>query len=924
MNTPENIARTTIDKKLENSGWAVQDHKAMNIYASKGVAIRNFPLKRGFADYLLYADGKAIGVVEAKKEGYTLTGVEIQSTKYSDELPKGLPHFHIPLPFVYESTGTITQFTNRLDPDPRSRDVFTFHRPEELIRLAKLGNSQLRAKLKEMPELSTSGLWNAQIEAIANLEASLAKTRPRALIQMATGSGKTFTACTFSYRLIKFAKAKRILFLVDRNTLGNQASNEFQQFQSNYSEYKFTEEFNVQHLKKNVIDPACKVTITTVQRLYSILKGEDEFADENEQVSLFETESPLIKEPLPVVYNPNIPIETFDFIIVDECHRSIYNLWRQVLEYFDAFIIGLTATPTPQTIGFFNGNLVQDYSHERAVADGVNVGYDVYRIQTRVSRTGATLEREPGFMVPFRDKRTKEKKLRELENDLTYTANQLDRDVVSESQIRLVIQTFRDRLFTDIFPGRSEVPKTLVFAKSDLHADDIVKVIREEFGRGNDFCQKITYRTTGETPEDLIKKFRNSFNPRIAVTVDMIATGTDVKPLECLLFMRNINSASYFEQMKGRGSRVITKDDLQGVTPDAEKTHFVIVDAVGVCDSDKSPSKPLDRKPSVPLEKLLQIIAQGQVHEDIVSTLASRLARLDRQMDEEQEIQIASEADGRSVKTLISGLLNSIDPDRNIAKAREMNELKPDESPTDEQMRDAEHESMREALKPFTNPKLREVIIEIKSSFEQVIDEATQDELLVAGFDEIARQKAKDKINDFKEFIKTHKDEIEAIKILYSTPYRSGLKFKDVKELYEALKKPPLSMNKPVKTLWHYFAEVEPKKVAGYGGDSVTDLIELVRHALNPDEPLVPIMQKVDSNFKLWLSEKEKDGTKFSTEQMKWLTAIKNHIATSVNIEQDDFYDIPFSQMGGLGKAHTLFGKQMTTILDEMNRRLVA
>ena len=452
------------------------------------------------------------------------------------------------------------------------------------------------------------------------------------LIQMATGSGKTYTACSFCYRLIKYAHAKRVLFLVDRNNLGRQALNEFQQYRSPYTNYLFTEEFNVQRLTKNTVDPASKVCITTIQRLYSILKGEPEFEETNEESSLFESESPLIREPLPVVYNPSIPIETFDFIVIDECHRSIYNIWRQVLEYFDVFMIGLTATPTAQTAGFFRGNLVQDYSHEKAVADGVNVGYDVFRIETQISAGGATLKKEPGYFVPRRDRRTRKKRYEELDNDLTYTANQLDRDVVAESQLRLVIRTFRDRLFTDIFPGRTEVPKTLVFAKTDLHADDIVKVMREEFGKGNDFCQKITSKTTGRDPNELLSEFRNSYFPRIAVTVDMIATGTDVKPLECLLFMRNIRSASYFEQMKGRGCRVISSDDLQGVTPDARhKSRFVIVDAVGVCEQDKTASRPLDRKPSVPLEKLLQMVAQGIVHPDLTSALAARLARLAQQ-----------------------------------------------------------------------------------------------------------------------------------------------------------------------------------------------------------------------------------------------------------------------------------------------------
>ena len=478
---PEQKARRNIDHQLEQCGWILQDYSSMNIMAGLGVAIREFPLKTGSADYLLYAGGKVIGVVEAKPEGHTLTGVETQSAKYINGLPDGIPHYSLPIPFAYESTGVITQFTNSLDPDPRSREVFSFHRPEELIRLVKLDN-QLRSDLRNMPQLNDSRLWSVQAQTINNLEVSLGENRPRALIQMATGSGKTYNACSFCYRLIKFAKAKRILFLVDRNNLGRQTLNEFQQYISPYTNYKFTEEFNVQHLRKNTIDPASKVVITTIQRLYSILKGEEEYSEENEDQSMFESESPLASEPLPVVYNAKIPIETFDFIIVDECHRSIYNIWRQVLEYFDAFLIGLTATPTAQTVGFFNGNVVQNYSHEKAVADGVNVGFEVYRIQTEITGKGAKLVREPGRFVPHRDRKSHRKRLAELDDDLTYTANQLDRDVVNLSQIRLVVRTFKERLFTDIFPGRREVPKTLVFAKTDLHADDIVKIIREEFG----------------------------------------------------------------------------------------------------------------------------------------------------------------------------------------------------------------------------------------------------------------------------------------------------------------------------------------------------------------------------------------------------------------------------------------------------------
>lgn len=925
--TPEQKARQQIDRQLEQAGWIVQDYRQMNITAGLGVAVREFPLTTGDADYMLYADAKAIGVVEAKPKGHTLTGVETQSGKYLDGLPAGLPHHRLPLPFAYESTGEVTQFTNTLEVDARSRAVFNFHRPEELIRLAKL-DQQVRTRLREMPPLNTGNLWRVQIESIQNLEQSLALNKPRALIQMATGSGKTYTAVNFCYRLIKYADAKRVLFLVDRNNLGKQTLNEFQQFLSPVNGYKFTEEYTVQHLKKNTIAPASKVCITTIQRLYSMLKGEEDFLEENEEGSLFETENSLIKEPLPVVYNAKIPIETFDFIVVDECHRSIYNIWRQVLEYFDSFLIGLTATPTKQTIGFFGGNLVQDYAHEQAVVDGVNVGYDVYRIETQITKDGAKLAREPGAFVPHRDRRTKGKKYKELDDDLTYTANQLDRDVVSENQIRLVVRTFKEKL-PEIFPGRTEVPKTLIFAKTDLHAEDIVRIIREEFGKGNDFCQKITSKSTGKKPDELLSEFRNSYFPRIAVTVDMIATGTDVKPLECLIFMRNIRSLGYFEQMKGRGCRVVDPDVLQSVTPDAKhKTHFVIVDAVGVCEDEKTATKPLDRKPSVPLDKILNLVAAGAANDDIVSTLASRLARLDQEIDPIQATAVQKASGGKSLSELSAGLLKSIDPDTNTQLAAAKFSVPDGQEPTDEQIAEVEREQMAAALKAFHNPNLRGAILAAKRSLEQVIDEQTPDQLLRAGFDAEALEKAKSMLTSFRKFIEDNKDEIEALQVLYSVPYRAGLKFRHVKELAAKLNQPPFFVdpNHPesLLRLWQAFEVVEPDMVRGKGGKQLVDVIALVRHAIDPNTPLAPVGMTVEERYQQWIGDKQKAGVTFTADQRKWLDAIKDHIASSLAIEQDDLEEVPFNSIGGLGRAYELFGDKLPAILDELNMRLAA
>ena len=574
---PEDSARKNIDRQLEAAGWRIQDRENLNLGASQGVAIREFPLESGWADYLLCVNRKAVGVVEAKPEGTTLSGVAEQSQKYITGVPESIPHVGNPLPFAYETTGIETFFRDERDPYPRSRQIFAFHQPQTLQEWIEEKRT-LRARLLHLPPLIKAPLRDCQIEAIEGLDQSFQEARPKALIQMASGSGKTYTAISFIYRLIKFAKAERVLFLVDRSNLGRQTAREFQQYSTPDDGRKFTELYNVQHLRSNKIDKVNKVCITTIQRLYSMLSGEPEYHKDDEEGSLFDTSPERFdrEQQKEIIYNPNIPIETFDFIVTDECHRSIYNVWRPVLDYFDAFVIGLTATPSMQTLGFFDQNLVTEYSHERAVADGVNVGYEVYRIKTRITEEGSKIE--AGFHVDIRDKLTRARRWEQLEDDLDYESRQLDRAVVAPDQIRTVIRTFKERLFTDIFSDRTEVPKTLIFAKDDSHAEDIVHIVREEFGKGNEFCKKITYRTTGESPEDLITSFRNSYNPRIAVTVDMISTGTDIRPLECLLFMRSIKSQVYFEQMKGRGTRTISDTDIKAVTPDTEhKTHFVIV-----------------------------------------------------------------------------------------------------------------------------------------------------------------------------------------------------------------------------------------------------------------------------------------------------------------------------------------------------------
>ena len=926
---PEEKARQNIDRLLTAAGWTIQDRKQMNLRASQGVAVREYPMSSGPTDYLLFVDRRAVGVIEAKPEGTTLSGVSEQTEKYLREVPPLLPSYQKPLPFGYESTGVETFFRDLRDPDSRSRPVSAFHKPETLAQWIKQERT-LRYNLQILPPLEKQGLRDCQIEAITNLEKSFAADHPRALIQMATGSGKTYTAVSSIYRLIKHAKAKRILFLVDRSNLGRQTLKEFQQYTTPDDNRKFIDLYNVQHLTTNRIDDVSNVCITTIQRLYSMLKGDSDFDEADESESLLNLDSGN-QPAAEVEYNPNIPISTFDFIITDECHRSIYNRWRPVLEYFDTFIVGLTATPSKQTLGFFNQNLITEYPHERAVADSVNVGYEVYRIKTEI--TGGGSEIEAGFYVDKRDKLTRRTRLELLDEEMEYSANQLDRDVVAPDQIRTVIQTFRDKLFTEIFRDRKHVPKTLIFAKDDSHAEDILRIVHEEFGKGNDFCKKITYRTTGDTADNLLASFRNSYDPRIAITVDMVATGTDIKPLECIIFMRNVRSQVYFEQMKGRGTRTISSTDLQAVTPDVHhKTHFVIVDAVGVCESDKTDSRPLERKQSVSFEKLLEAVASGDQDPDTLTSLASRLARLDRAIGDDGREQIAEVSGGISLQRIIHALFDAIDPDKDqqliasptSALVPEHIQLlleSPIESLTPAQIQEGADWLITEACEPFDNPDLCDTLIELNKQQEQTIDTVSQDSVIFSGFDQEAKAQAEQRVESFKQFIEDNRDELTALQIFYSKPYgQRHLTYQQVRQLAQAIQNTPYHFT--TEELWGAYERLDQSKVKGAGPDRIlTDIISLVRFAIGETTMLEPYKESVDRRFQEWLNNQEDS---FSEEQMAWLEMIKDHIATSLHIEMDDFEDVPFQAKGGAIKMYQLFGDTLDTILETLNEGLAA
>ena len=921
--TPEQQAREEIDQMLDSSGWILQDVQDFNPTSGLGVAVREFRTTTGPADYLLFVNKEPVGVIEAKKKGVPLSLVEEQTARYSTSGFKFLNQ-DTPLRFAYESTAAETHFTDYEDPKYRAREVFDFHKPETLAEWLKKPDT-FRQRLTQIPlfENPDNRFRACQERAIVNLEASFADNRPKALIQMATGAGKTYTAVTSIYRLLKFAKAKRVLFLVDTRNLGEQAEQEFQAYTPVDDQRKFTELYNVQRLSSNFIDPASQVCISTIQRMYSILRGEEEMDEEAESTSLYEIkQTGRTKE---VAYNPDVPIEMFDMIIIDECHRSIYNLWKQVLDYFDAFLVGLTATPDSRTFAFFHQNVVSEYPHEQAVADGVNVGFDVYLIETEISKEGGHIEARQ--FVDKRSRDTRQKRWERLDEDVDYSGKQLDRDVVNPSQIRTIIRTFKEKIQTEIFVNRQEVPKTLIFAKTDSHADDIIQIVREEFNEGNEFCKKVTYGNKEEKPSSVLQQFRTAYNPRIAVTVDMIATGIDIRPLECLLFMRDVKSRNYFEQMKGRGTRVLDEDDLRKVTPSAHsnKTHFVIIDAVGVTKSLKTDSRPLERKPTIPLKDLMLGVVMGAKDEDTLTSLANRLARLNKQVTEDEKEQFTDLAGGCSISRVTTELLDAYNPERQKEKVKEMfkEEIeKGDLTPDHEEQ--AKQKLVEEATEVFNHPDLRKFIEDVRRSHDQIIDEVNLDRVIEVGWDSEGEDKAEEILQSFRKFLEENKDEVTALQIYYDQPYRRReLTFQMIKELNEALAKPPYNLATDL--IWQAYARVDQNKVKGASEKKMlTDIVSLVRYELKIDQELAPYADVVNSNFKEWVFRKNAGPIQFTEEQMTWLRMIKDHIVSSVHFTKEDLDYAPFDAQGGIGGMHQVFGNEMEGIIEEINEELAA
>ena len=892
MPRPEDRARVKIDAQLTESGWTVMDRSAA-WKDETAVAIREWIFPDGTrVDYLLCYQGKAIAVVEAKKADFLLGGVYHQADGYLDSSAgeTRIPKWRAKLCFSYVANGEVVLFADRRTLDSKSRIVFSFHRPETLKAWIADGDTTLPDRIRKYAGKDLSEalhLHECQTKAIVGLENAFAMQQRRAYVHLATGSGKTYAACTLCYRLLRRAHAKRILFLVDRTNLGDGALGEFSRWTSPDSGNKFTEEYVVQRLRGATTPRGAKVVISTIQRVYSLLSGIP-LAPEDEDESAWERER-LDEPQKEVLYNSKIPPEFFDFIIVDECHRSIYKKWRGVLEYFDATLIGLTATPTPQTHAFFNENRVAGYTYAESVQDGVNVPYTIFRIKTRISENGGVIRPDAEFGNYRKNQYTGQLEEIKLVREEEYQKQELNRRVEAPSQIRLILETYRDSIYTKLYPQRRSndpvydanyIPKTLIFAQTDAHAETICKIAKEVFGRGDKFCQKITCTVTGTTSQSLIREFRTDSAFRIAVTVDLVATGTDIRPLEVLLFMRDVRSNIYFEQMVGRGCRVIEDSMLRNVTPNAtSKDLFYLVDAVGVTEHVKvTPQPTLRGGRHVALLELMESVANWRKSEpdvDDVRRLALRLTRLavkcrrlyyNRELNAIQfSLPDAPAGDGADLLAA-----DPADPQGSTFGLERMAE-RLFECVENEQWDEAAHR----LFDCFTSAK-RNRIYDLLRLHGILL---SQEMDVLAEIPDFTHNEAELRTRAFEEFLEANKDKYAALRFIYQgTAKQEPLLAEQLAELLHGMEQAD-RLFKPA-TLWRYYQLLHPEQCRESFGKAAVEgnLISLVRYAAHLVSTLDDFGRLARRNYELWLGRKINAGITFSDSQRDVLDKVRDAV----------------------------------------------
>ncbi len=880
---PEQKARVKIDQMLKDSGWTVVPRDDFTPDAVNAQAVEENLMKGNLeADYILYLDGKAIAVLEAKREENKL-GLEVaeQAQNYGNILPDWVQAWKTPLPFIFLCNGDLLLFKDMREAKPSYKVIKKMFTPKEIVNLAGDDIKSQFAKLPALPPVGPKGLRECQFEAITNLEISFKQGLKKALIVLATGAGKTFTACTAAYRLLNYMGAKRVLFLVDRNNLGKQAEGEFGTYKLTETGNAFSDEYIVHRLRSVEKIGNASVVISTIQRLFAALTGQE--VDEPDDDEEMEHDEDTPGKQVQLTGNVLFPPDFFDVIIIDECHRSIYGDWQQVLTYFNnAKIIGLTATPTPEAMAFFNKNRVVNYTLEKSIADGVNVPPRVYRIKTEISEAGGTLNE--GEKVTKVSNLTGKGQNQKQKYDKDYTKTELDRSVVVPSQIETVVRAYKDAIYESLYPDRKKdwnmIPKTLFFAKKETHAQDILKAIEKVFKDEfpdkklpEHFAQLITCKSGNSN--QLISDFRNNKDFRIAITVTLVATGTDVKPLEVLVFMRDINSEVLYTQMKGRGCRTIDDDKLRNVTTNANsKDFYYLIDAVGVTEHEKSmptPNGGEGRKKVLSLKDLLEHLAHGEVSNENLNLLAGYLSNVNKKAEPEDLIELNELIKTTAIKQICLDIYAAIDPDN-----KAFPEYKDINDPN------TERKALISAL--INNVKARKKLLEVNAGFIKIAVEET-DTLISAGF---SKEQAKSYIDIFEQYLEENKDEVEALRILYNQE-KVAITYSMLKDLEKKL----LAYNNQFKSefLWTCYQTLdgESGKVKPLNKETelgvLTNLIPLVRYGYKIDNELVSLKRRFGSYFNLYCGQAWR---KFTPEQVEIVQQIAEYIVQNgciTNIE---------------------------------------
>lgn len=844
---PEERARQWIDRKLKDAGWQVinRDEYAPGMTA---VAVREAAMRGGLeADYLLLINGKAAAVLEAKREEIALDNPHLiaQAENYTKQVQPWYPTWELPLPFVYLSNGREIAFKDCRQDNAEYAIVQKFMRPWDLVRQLNLGY------FDGLPYLSPEGLRACQFEALTNLEKTFKDGKRRAVMVLATGSGKTFTACMMAYRMLAYTPMKRVLFLVDRNNLGTAAATALKTFKLTESGKPLSEIFWVEQLTSRPVESRTRVVVSTIQRLYSQLTGNmDSYSEEDEDAGLGHQEGTEVELP----ENPALPPDFFDLIIIDECHRSIYSDWQKVLTYFKtARMVGMTATPIPETLAFFDNNRVANYTYEQSVLDDVNVGYRIYRIKTELTEDGGKIDTGDVLAVTNRVDSRKREQIAVAERE--FDKNKLNRSIIVRDQIRKILEEYKDAVYTKLYPERKPnfdyLPKTLIFAVSEAHAQLIVEVAKEVFGRTDDkFVQKITY-SCGNANE-LIKSFRYDVDFRIAVTVTLVATGTDVRPLEVLIFLNDVHSETLYAQMKGRGCRTISSTQLQTVTPNAStKELFYLIDAVGVTESEKfvpSLDEKDERAFNPTLEALFEKMALGYLPDDYFQLLASKLSCIGHRADPE---------DLKEYEEL--SRISPIEWAKSIMDVLEEGKLPPFTSASEDN-----HERMAVVRDLLANIPARKKLVEIAKGYVKEIVGKT-DTVISAGF---STEDAQASTTAFEAYVDAHRDDVEALRLIYNQ--ETG---KLTRAAIDDLEK-KLSASLPgfrVGRLWNDYALLNPAKIKPLMSDqqAVTNLIQLVRYAFNQIDSLYPLTSLTAQRFALWCGQVQRSITPEQRELFK-------------------------------------------------------